>query len=176
MNFRKISILYLISGSIGSLIMGLLMAWSSPSIVFLKSGNNSAPFIMQTEREEEIIAAIMPLGALVGSFFAGFLADLFGRKFTMSIFTLPWIVSWLMTTFAPNVSILYGARFLGGLVGGVFCGILPLYINEIAEDSIRGKKLRIVSNLFKLLSSTKKLNELCNDKHQDGGKVIKMLA
>lgn len=132
--------MHLISASIGTLIVGSILAWTSPSLQFLTSNNYSAPFTLKSKEEEEKIAALMPFGGLIGCLPAGFLADSFGRKSTLIIFSVPWIISWVLTTFATNVYMLYVARFIGGIVCGIYCGILPMYINEISEKSIRGKK------------------------------------
>ena len=129
----------LVSACIGPLIIGNIIAWSSPSLRFLASSNYSAPFTLQSKHEEEMIAALMPFGGVVGTLPAGMLADTLGRKMTMLVFSVPWIISWVITISATNVFMLYVARFVAGMVFGVYCGVLPMYINEIAEDSIRGK-------------------------------------
>lgn len=122
------------------MIIGGVLAWTSPSIDFLKNPTiYSAPFKVISENEENMIGAFTPLGAIIGAIPAGIIADMFGRKLVLIIFTVPWIGTWILTTFASSISMLYAARFVSGIIVGMFCAVLPMYVNEIAEDSIRGK-------------------------------------
>lgn len=86
-----------------------------------------------------MIAAFTPLGAIIGAIPAGIIADTFGRKLVLIIFTVPWIGTWILTTFAGSISMLYAARFISGIIVGLFCAVLPMYVNEIAENSVRGE-------------------------------------
>lgn len=126
-----------VSASIGAFVIGAVLAWTSPSIEFLESTGFGAPVLVHKE-EEKWIAAWTPIGAIFGALPAGFFADLLGRKYTLIVFTVPWIVTWVMLTFAQNVIMIYASRFLSGIIVGLFCTVLPMYVTEIAEDSVRG--------------------------------------
>lgn len=47
-------------------------------------------------------------------------------------------LAWLLILFAENVYYLYAARILSGFVGGGVFVMVPLFLNEIASDSVRG--------------------------------------
>lgn len=91
-----------------------------------------------SDEETSWISALLPLGAVFGPFVYGFLADKIGRKLTLLICGVPFLVSYLALAFGTVPWIYYAARFITGLsVGGVFT-VIPMYIGEIAEDSNRG--------------------------------------
>lgn len=45
---------------------------------------------------------------------------------------------WAQLIWASSVPMLYGGRFVTGMVGGAYCVTVPIYTNEIAEKEIRG--------------------------------------
>lgn len=52
--------------------------------------------------------------------------------------TIPIITCWIMIHFAKSAMVFYIARLIGGLGLGALCAMVPMYIGEIAEESIRG--------------------------------------
>ncbi|KAF5278492.1 hypothetical protein FQA39_LY05981 [Lamprigera yunnana] len=92
-----------------------------------------------TADEESWIGSLMALGAAVGPIGAGFSAEKLGRKKTLLLLSgIPFVISYLMLAFAKTVVLYYVARFIAGFaLGGVFT-VLPNYISEISENSIRG--------------------------------------
>lgn len=84
------------------------------------------------------LGAFLPLGAAFGPIAAGMFVDKLGRKKSLLVSIVPFIVAFLLAVFAKDINLLYLVRFLCGLaVGGVFT-VLPMYIGEIAEDEVRG--------------------------------------
>jgi len=57
------------------------------------------------------------LGALVGTFIAGYLADCMGKKRTLMFLALPNFGFWVMTYFAITVKELIIGRFISGITG-----------------------------------------------------------
>lgn len=66
------------------------------------------------------------------------LADKLGRKYTTMLLSVPFLVTWLLTVTASNVTMLYCARVFAGLATGGACVVAPMFISEIGETSIRG--------------------------------------
>lgn len=83
---------------------------------------------------------MLPLGAPLSALPIGYLADAIGRKKTLLLAEIPLITSFgLLYAFFWQPLVLYTARFLAGLGCGALFVLIPMYIGEIAEPSIRGK-------------------------------------
>ena len=97
--------------------------------------------------------ASMLLGCAAGAFFAGTLADKFGRRKVLLVAAVAFIVSaWGSGIAATSVQFVF-FRVLGGLAVGAASIIAPAYIGEIAPPHIRGRlislqQLAIVLGLF----------------------------
>jgi MFS transporter, SP family, sugar:H+ symporter len=97
--------------------------------------------------------ASMLLGCAAGAFFAGTLADKFGRKYVLLVAAAAFIISaWGSGISASSTEFVF-YRILGGLAVGAASIISPAYIGEIAPPQIRGKlislqQLAIVLGLF----------------------------
>ncbi len=98
------------------------------------------------------VASVL-LGCVVGAFFAGTLADRFGRKPMMLTAGMVFIISaWGSGISEGSVEfVIY--RLIGGLAVGAASILAPLYISEIAPSKIRGRlatlqQLMIVIGLF----------------------------
>ncbi|KAF5279153.1 hypothetical protein FQR65_LT03399 [Abscondita terminalis] len=123
------------------LAAGLALGWTSPVIPKLNGSiePNSNPLpVPLTAEQTSWIGSLLPLGAVFGPFVAGFFIDKIGRKKTLLVIALPFIIAFDMAIFINNVNLFYLMRFLCGLsVGGVFT-VLPIYVGEISESSVRG--------------------------------------
>lgn len=108
--------------------------WPSPSIPKLLDGSH-----LEVTNEESSWIAVMPLiAAIFGAIFSGTLLDTIGRKNTILLSGIPYVVSWLMIAFSNNVALMYAARFLAGVADGVAFTAVPMYIGEISDPNIRG--------------------------------------
>jgi sugar porter (SP) family MFS transporter len=86
------------------------------------------------------LTSVLQLGGIVGSLSAGFLGDIFSRKYTMFMACL-WVVlgSYLyIGATAGHSSLLYAGRFFTGLGVGLFSGVGPLYNAELSAPEMRG--------------------------------------
>ncbi|MGI5163049.1 sugar porter family MFS transporter [Spirillospora sp. CA-253888] len=96
------------------------------------------------------------LGCAVGAWFAGPLADRFGRIRVMQVAALLFVVSSLGSALAFNAWDLTFWRLVGGLAVGAASVIAPAYIAEIAPAELRGRlgslqQLAIVLGIFAAL-------------------------
>lgn len=97
--------------------------------------------------------ASMLLGCAAGAFFAGTLADKFGRKYVLIIAAFAFIVSAWGSGVSSTSTEFVIFRVLGGLAVGAASILSPAYIGEIAPPHIRGRlislqQLAIVLGLF----------------------------
>nr|CAI5830368.1 unnamed protein product [Callosobruchus analis] len=126
------------AGNLASFICGTTFGWTSPEIPKLKIPGESPLDQPLTSSEEGWVGSFLPLAAAVGPFAGGFMVDRIGRKKTLLVATVPFIVAFFMNIAPTTVSYLYASRFLCGLgVGSIFT-VIPMYVGEIADDETRG--------------------------------------
>lgn len=95
----------------------------------------------------------MLLGCAVGAYFAGRLADRFGRRAIMRVAAIFFIVSaWGSGVAAVSLE-LVTYRVIGGLAVGAASILAPAYISEVAPARYRGalatvQQIAIISGLF----------------------------
>ncbi|MDB4969030.1 MAG: glcP [Myxococcales bacterium] len=96
------------------------------------------------------------MGSALGAFFAGRLADRYGRARTMSITALLFIITGFLSGAAFTLWDLFVWRLGGGVAIGMASVIAPAYIAEIAPAHLRGRlgslqQLAIVTGIFAAL-------------------------
>ncbi|KAI3406010.2 HGT3 [Candida oxycetoniae] len=85
-----------------------------------------------------IMIAILEIGALFSSFVAGRVGDFVGRKRTIRYGSFIFVVGALIQALSPNIWVLSGGRFVGGIAIGFLTTIVPIYQSEISPPSDRG--------------------------------------
>ncbi|MEM7284690.1 MAG: sugar porter family MFS transporter [Pseudomonadota bacterium] len=123
------------SGVINGTVNGLKIAFNSDSV---GTGFN---------------VASMLLGCAVGAYFAGRLADQFGRRSIMRVAAVFFIVSAWGSGIATQSTEFVFYRILGGLAVGAASILSPAYISEVAPARYRGslatvQQVAIISGLF----------------------------
>jgi sugar porter (SP) family MFS transporter len=78
-------------------------------------------------------------GTVLGSLFGGWPTDRLGRKKTLVLIGVLYVISAIGCAFATGVYTFIAARFIGGLGIGVSTVAAPLYISEIAPAEHRGR-------------------------------------
>ncbi|PSN47391.1 Facilitated trehalose transporter Tret1 [Blattella germanica] len=121
--------------TLGAMAAGTVLAWTSPTLPELQSANSTLPI---TPEEGSWVGSLMAIGAIAGALPAGFFAEKFGRKLVICSLSAPFLLSWIMIIFAGSVALLYIARIVAGVATGAICVVAPMYIGEIAENSVRG--------------------------------------
>jgi SP family sugar:H+ symporter-like MFS transporter len=107
------------------------------------------------------VASVL-LGCATGAFFAGNLADKFGRKYVLIGASIGFIISAWGSGISSSSAEFVFYRLLGGLSVGAASILSPAYISEIAPPNIRGRltsmqQLAIVLGLFFAFFSNYKL-------------------
>lgn len=135
------------SGVINGTVKGLEVAFNAENI---GSGFN---------------VASMLLGCAVGAFFAGKLADLYGRRSMLILASILFIISAWGSGIATSSSAFIIYRILGGLGVGAASVMAPAYISEIAPAKYRGslatiQQVAIIAGLFISFLSNFKLADI----------------
>ncbi|MEC9483640.1 MAG: sugar porter family MFS transporter [Halomonas sp.] len=97
--------------------------------------------------------ASMLLGCAAGAFFAGRLADLYGRRTVLLVSAVFFLISAWGSGIAETSLAFVVYRILGGIAVGAASVMTPAYISEIAPSSVRGRlatiqQVAIISGLF----------------------------
>ncbi|MEQ7918365.1 sugar porter family MFS transporter [Xanthomonas sp. WHRI 1810A] len=88
---------------------------------------------------EGMVTASLIIGAAVGSLASGYLSDRFGRRLTLRLLSLVFIIGALGTATAPDIPFMIAARFVLGLAVGGGSATVPVFIAEIAGPSRRAR-------------------------------------
>ncbi|MET0807407.1 MAG: sugar porter family MFS transporter [Pseudoxanthomonas sp.] len=97
--------------------------------------------------------ASMLLGCAIGAFFAGRLADRWGRRAVLILSAILFLVSAIGAGMAGNSVVFVVARVFGGFAVGAASVMSPAYIAEVASARYRGRlatvqQIAIISGLF----------------------------
>ncbi len=97
--------------------------------------------------------ASMLLGCAIGAFFAGRLADRWGRRSVLIISAVMFLLSAIGSGAAHSSLVFIAARVLGGFAVGAASVMSPAYIAEVAPARYRGRlatvqQIAIISGLF----------------------------
>lgn len=103
-----------------------------------------------TVYEESLITSLHGIGLGVGPLFLGKLADLFGRKRSLLLFSILEVLGFLLLTFSRHIYLYYLARVIQGFCFGFFTTVMPVFIAEISDDTNRGRFATFVSMFITL--------------------------
>ena len=117
-------------------ISGMLFGYDTGVI----SGANKlikAQFILSDFMNGLVVSAVL-IGAIIGAFFGGKLADRYGRRNMIIIAAIIFGGSAIGTALSPNVIVLIIGRIVVGIAIGMASFIAPLYVSELSPPKIRG--------------------------------------
>ncbi|KAG8817557.1 hypothetical protein FRC18_000455 [Serendipita sp. 400] len=89
------------------------------------------------------IVASMPAGSLVGALAVGKLADILGRKLTIQISGVIWVIGSILQCASVNRGMLVVGRIIAGMAVGIASATVPLYQGEITAARIRGRMISL---------------------------------
>ncbi|TVY73526.1 High-affinity glucose transporter [Lachnellula suecica] len=121
--------------SVGSILYGYdlgVIAEVIASETFVEFFNNP------TSTQTGIVVSFFTGGAFCGAGLAGPCGDRLGRRWTIFIGCIIYLLGGALQTGAQSLSYLFAGRWIAGLGVGFLVMIIPLYQAEIAHPSIRG--------------------------------------
>jgi SP family xylose:H+ symportor-like MFS transporter len=120
------------SAALGGLLFGYDTAVISGAI------GNLTEYFQLTPIETGWAISSALVGCLVGAFFSDYLSDKFGRKVTMLITAVLFILNSVGTALPISFSMFVLFRIVGGVGVGIASMVVPMYIAEIAPPKRRG--------------------------------------
>ena len=88
--------------------------------------------------DKSLIVSILSAGTFFGALFGGEISDKIGRRFTVIIGCLTYIVGIILSTASTTIALLVVGRAIAGWGVGMVSTNIILYMSEIAPKSVRG--------------------------------------
>ncbi|XP_057415600.1 probable polyol transporter 3 [Lotus japonicus] len=129
---NKYALACAIVASMVSIISGYDTGVMSGAMLFIKEDMEIS------DTQQEVLAGILNLCALVGSLVAGRTSDYIGRRYTIFLASVLFMLGAVLMGYGPNYTILMVGRCVGGLGVGFALMIAPVYSAEISSASSRG--------------------------------------
>ncbi|XP_008440694.2 probable polyol transporter 6 [Cucumis melo] len=129
---NKYALACAIVGSIISIIFGYDTGVMSGAMIFIKEE------MKINDVQVEVLAGILNLCALVGSLTAGRTSDIIGRRYTIVLASVIFMIGATLMGYGPNYAILMVGRCITGIGVGFALMIAPVYAAEISAPSSRG--------------------------------------
>ncbi|MCE5185782.1 MAG: sugar porter family MFS transporter [Planctomycetaceae bacterium] len=130
---KRYRILLLAIAGAGGLLYGIDVGIIAGALPYLEATAG-----LDAQQLSFIVAAVL-LGSVLSSLFAGFLSDVFGRKWIMFLSGLLFVLSVPAICLSQGYTVLLLGRLLQGISGGLIGVVIPLYLAECLPASSRGK-------------------------------------
>lgn len=127
--------------SMTSVLLGYDIGVMSGAIIFIQKD------LKLTDVQTEILAGILSVYSLLGSFAAGRISDYIGRRYTIVIAGIFFLAGSVFMGLAPNYTLLMIGRFVAGIGVGFGIMIACCYTAELSPASCRGR-LTSLSEVF----------------------------
>ncbi|XP_045524325.1 facilitated trehalose transporter Tret1-like isoform X1 [Pieris brassicae] len=124
--------------SLGNFIIGIVFVWPSYTLKLYTSANTTLLAEPLSDTQSALLGSLPSLGAMVSTMFAGVMLNTLGRQKVGLCVAMPFLLSWLLIDLSSSATLLLLGRFLSGLACGVCFVLAPVFISEIADQSIRG--------------------------------------
>lgn len=128
----KTHILYFWIAILGGMLFGYDTAVINGAMPFFTSYFNLSDAMVGWSVSSGLV------GCIIGASLASWPTDRFGRRDTMKIAALLFLMSALGTGFAYNFNMFIIARILGGIAVGIVSVTMPIYLSEITPPEKRG--------------------------------------
>src|SRR5271165_6948118 len=125
-------ILAAIFAAVGGLLFGYDTAAISGAVIFIKQQFSLSTF------PEELVVSMVLVGAATAALGGGHFSDRLGRRVTLILTSIIFILGALTCAFANSFTILLLGRTIVGLGIGLASTTVPVYISEVAPPKARG--------------------------------------
>ncbi len=128
---------YLLKSTVVAALGGLLFGFDT-AVISGTTGNLTVVYHLSAQLLGVTVSAAL-IGTIIGAMFAGIPGDKYGRRDSLRVMAVLYVLSALGCAFAWNWSALVFFRLLGGLGIGGSSVLGPMYIAEIAPANWRGR-------------------------------------
>jgi sugar porter (SP) family MFS transporter len=125
-------ILAAIFAAVGGLLFGYDTAAISGAVIFIKQQFSLSTF------PEELVVGMVLVGAATAALGGGRLSDRLGRRATLMLTSVIFILGALICAFAGSFQVLLVGRTVVGLGIGLASTTVPVYISEVSPPNARG--------------------------------------
>ncbi|RCI05831.1 hypothetical protein CU098_012600 [Rhizopus stolonifer] len=119
-------------------IGGVLFGYDQGVISGVQEMDDFVQRFPMSSTQTGFMVSILELGAWIGSWIIGYFADKIGRKHSIVLSSLVFLLGSSIQGGAQNVGYLLGGRFVTGMGVGALSLLVPLYQSEISPPEIRG--------------------------------------
>jgi len=136
-NPTNIGFILLIStiAAIGGLLFGFDTGVISGALAFISS---SFHLTIENTFIKEMIVSAVPIGALIGALLSGKSSNKLGRRSSIIVSAVLFILGTLITSLAFSVYMVMLGRLVMGFAVGLSVMTVPMYLSEVSPPSIRG--------------------------------------
>ena len=117
---------------IGSFLQSYSISIIAGSLLFISEEFQLTPI------DQGKVASSILLGAILGTIVSGKLADSLGRRPTISLATLIFLIVALSSVWVNSFGRFIAMRFITGIAAGVSSMVVPMYLAEVAPSEKRG--------------------------------------
>ena len=104
---------------------------------YAKNGSDPSGFALPSW-QKSLIVSILSAGTFFGALMAGDLADFIGRRTTIILGCVVFIIGVILQTASSSYGLLVAGRLIAGFGIGFVSAIIILYMSEIAPKKVRG--------------------------------------
>ncbi|RZC37793.1 Sugar tr and/or MFS 1 domain containing protein, partial [Asbolus verrucosus] len=115
-----------------SLVVGYTSGYTSPAGTSLRRDMNL------TDRQYRWISGSMTTSALMGSLVGGPLIEYVGRKWTLLISNMLFLIGWIVNYYAQEYWCIFVSKWTVGYGVGIATLTIPVYLGETLQPKVRG--------------------------------------
>lgn len=121
---------------LNTLSFGFVIGFTSPMLSKMEA--EGEPFHNDPDAATWF-TSIATIGAMMGSLVGASIVDKLGRRKSILVTCIPYLIGWLFIGMGHNSTVLSYGRFLTGMGIGMTCVVCPMFISEVSTKELRGK-------------------------------------
>ncbi|KAK9148832.1 hypothetical protein Scep_007589 [Stephania cephalantha] len=118
--------------STNSILLGYDIGVMSGAVLYIKDTMKISSV------QQEILVGLLNVASLIGSVASGKTSDMIGRRYTIVLAAMTFLLGALLMGLAPSYTFLLAGRVVAGIGVGYSLMIAPVYTAEISPTAVRG--------------------------------------